>query len=86
MKKKLPTFRNDEEIESFMEQDISEYINAENFRLAQFEFMPKDAKVNMRLPLPLLENIKKTAQARGISYQRYIRMALEQALRHPHSF
>ena len=85
MSKKLPTFHSDEEIESFMEQDISEYINKENFRPVQFEFMPKDAKINMRLPLPLLENIKRTAQERGISYQRYIRMALEQSLQHPHS-
>jgi predicted DNA binding CopG/RHH family protein len=84
MSKKLPTFHSDEEIESFMEQDISEYINKENFRPVQFEFMPKDAKINMRLPLPLLENIKRTAQERGISYQRYIRMALEQSLQHPH--
>jgi predicted DNA binding CopG/RHH family protein len=85
MSKKLPTFHSDEEIESFMEQDISEYINKENFRPVQFEFMPKDAKINMRLPLPLLENIKRTAQERGISYQRYIRMALEQSLQQPHS-
>jgi predicted DNA binding CopG/RHH family protein len=83
MKKKLPIFQSDEEIESFMEQDISEYIHADIFRPAAFEFMPKDAKINMRIPLPLLETIKKTAQVQGISYQRYIRMTLEQAVLHP---
>jgi predicted DNA binding CopG/RHH family protein len=85
MSKKLPPFQSDEELEAFMEQDISEYINKENFRPVRFEFLPKDAKINMRLPMPLLENIKQAAQERGISYQRYIRMALEQSLQRPNA-
>ena len=46
----------------------------------QFEFEKKAARVNMRLPEPLLEAVKERAQARGIPYQRFIREALEKAV------
>jgi predicted DNA binding CopG/RHH family protein len=82
MEKNFPIFQNDQEIEDFMEQDLSDYIHAGNFSPVQFEFLPKDAKINMRLPVSLLENIKQTAKQQGISYQRYIRMTLENALHH----
>ncbi|MFI5024787.1 MAG: CopG family antitoxin, partial [Alphaproteobacteria bacterium] len=39
--------------------------------------------LNMRLPKPLLEAIKKRSSARGIPYTRFIREAVEMALASP---
>jgi len=47
---------------------------------AYAEFEKKAARVNMRLPKPLLDAVKKRARRRGVPYQRFIREALERAL------
>jgi predicted DNA binding CopG/RHH family protein len=49
----------------------------------RFEFEKKTAQLNMRLPKPLLEAVKKRASARGIPYTRFIREAVEMALARP---
>ena len=78
--KPLPRLGSDEEAERFVgETDLSEY-DLSGFRSAQFEFEKKSARINMRLPGPLLEAVKARALARGIPYQRFIREALERAL------
>ena len=46
----------------------------------RFEFQPKSARVNMRLPESLLKSVKARASKRGIPYQRFIREALEEAV------
>ena len=80
MKKKIPTFRSDEEAEGFVDTaDLSEY-DLSGARPMRFEFEKKAARINMRLPAPLLEAVKEKARARGIPYQRFIRETLEQAV------
>lgn len=80
MKKKIPTFKSDEEAERFVgSADLSEY-DLSGAQPVRFEFDRKSARVNMRLPEPLLEAVKDRAKARGIPYQRFIREALEQAV------
>lgn len=82
MKKQIPTFKSDEEAERFVESaDLSEY-DLSGAKPVRFEFEKKGARVNMRLPEPLLEAVKDRAKARGIPYQRFIREALEQAVSH----
>jgi predicted DNA binding CopG/RHH family protein len=81
MSKKLPVFRNDKEAENFLEQDLSDYISAENFAPFQFEFRPKQKSVNLRISEELLNAVRAVAHRRGIPYQRYIRQALEASLR-----
>jgi predicted DNA binding CopG/RHH family protein len=77
MSKKLPTLRNDEEAEAFLDAaDLSEYDLSE-MKPTKFEYLRKSAKLNMRLPEPLLAAIKAKADAQGIPYQRYIRQVLE---------
>jgi predicted DNA binding CopG/RHH family protein len=44
--------------------------------------LPKDKKVNLRFPEPLLEAVKQRAKKEGISYQKYIRRAVEESLQH----
>jgi predicted DNA binding CopG/RHH family protein len=46
----------------------------------RFEFEKKAARVNMRLPEPLLAAVKARAKARGVPYQRFIREVLEHAV------
>jgi predicted DNA binding CopG/RHH family protein len=79
MKRKVPRLRSDEEAEAFLEQDLSD-LDFSQFKPVRFEFDKKTARVNMRLPEPLLSAVKERAKARGIPYQRFIREALEIAV------
>ncbi len=80
MKKKIPTFKTDREAERFIDTaDLSDY-DLSGARPVRFEFEKKDARVNMRLPQPLLDALKERAKQRGIPYQRLIREALERAV------
>lgn len=81
MKKKIPTFKNDREAEEFVATaDLTQY-DLSGFTPMRFEFEKKSAKINMRVPEKLLAAVKARAAARGIPYQRFIREALERALR-----
>jgi predicted DNA binding CopG/RHH family protein len=80
MKKKLPRLRTDKEAEDFVaNSDLTQY-DLSSMRTVQFEFAPKAARINMRLPEDLLKAVKTTAARRGVPYQRFIRQALEQAI------
>ena len=79
MKKKVPKLASDEEAEAFLEQDLSD-LDFSQFKPVRFEFEKKTARVNMRLPQPLLDAVKKRAARRRIPYQRFIREALEKAV------
>jgi predicted DNA binding CopG/RHH family protein len=80
MSRKLPAFKSDKEAEKFLEQDLSDYISADNFAPFQFEFRPKQKSVNLRISVELLNAVRAVAHRRGIPYQRYIRQTLEAAL------
>jgi predicted DNA binding CopG/RHH family protein len=80
-KKKIPTFRTDAAAEAFVDNaNLSEY-DLSGGRPVRFEFEKKSGRVNMRLPETLLQAVRESAGARGIPYQRFIREALEQAIR-----
>jgi predicted DNA binding CopG/RHH family protein len=79
MKKTVPNLTSDEDAEAFLDQDLSD-LDFSQFKPQRFEFEPKSARVNMRLPEPLLDAVKRRAAARGIPYQRFIREALETAV------
>lgn len=80
MSKHLPKLMSDEEAEAFLEQDLTDYIDLENFTAVRFEFLPKTEKINLRVSKPLLEAVKAKAEAEGISYQKYIRLVIERSL------
>jgi len=77
--RKVPHFNTDEELEAFLEQDLSD-LDFSQLRPVHFEFAKKTAQVNMRLPEALLAAVKKRSELRGIPYTRFIREALEQAI------
>jgi predicted DNA binding CopG/RHH family protein len=80
MKKKLPGLRTDKEAEEFVAtSDLTQY-DLSGMQTVQFEFAPKAARVNMRLPEDLLKAVKVKAARRGIPYQRFIRQAIEHAV------
>jgi predicted DNA binding CopG/RHH family protein len=79
--KKLPSFKSDRAAEEFVEKaDLSEY-DLSDGEFVRFELKPKDKSVNLRLPGQLLDAVRKRAKRAGLPYQRFIRMALEEAVR-----
>ncbi|WP_224704478.1 CopG family antitoxin [Devosia aquimaris] len=74
--RRVPHFETDEEAAAFLEQDLSD-LDFSQFKPVKFEFSPKAAQLNMRLPEALLEAVKSKAKAQGIPYTRYIRQLLE---------
>ena len=79
--KKLPAFASDREAEEFVETaDLSQY-DLSGGEFVRFELKPKDKSINLRLPGTLLEAVRARAKRAGLPYQRFIRMALEEALR-----
>jgi predicted DNA binding CopG/RHH family protein len=81
MKKKIPSFRSDKEAEDFVDKaDLTQY-DLSGAKMVHFELKPKDKSVNLRLPGELLDAVRKRAKHAGLPYQRFIRMALEEAVR-----
>jgi predicted DNA binding CopG/RHH family protein len=78
--KALPSLTSDDEAEKFIDtSDLSEY-DLSQFVTVKFEFEPKTAVLNMRLPENLLTAVKIKAKAEGLPYTRFIRLVLEQAV------
>jgi predicted DNA binding CopG/RHH family protein len=73
----MPPLASDADAEQFVETaDLSAY-DLSGFKPMHFEFEPKTAALNMRLPQNLLEALKAKAKAKGIPYSRYVRLLLE---------
>jgi predicted DNA binding CopG/RHH family protein len=79
MKRKVPQMKTDKDVESFIEQDLSD-LDFSQFKSYRFEFENKDARVNMRLPKRQLDAVKAEAKRRGIPYQRLMRELLQTGL------
>jgi predicted DNA binding CopG/RHH family protein len=73
---RVPLMTTDEEAEAFLEQDLSD-LDYSQFKPLNWELFAKDARINMRLPAPLMAALKARAAERGIPYQRLIREVLE---------
>ena len=81
MKKRLKKITTDKEAEKLLEDDISSYINEENFKEIHFEIQPKDKSITLRLSSQMLESFKKKAEKEGVNYQKLMRKALEAFLK-----
>ncbi|OYW49241.1 MAG: hypothetical protein B7Y36_12250 [Novosphingobium sp. 28-62-57] len=80
MNKPLPHLNTDDDAERFIDQaDLSQF-DLSAMTSHSFEFAPKAKQVNMRFPEALLDAVKQAAQAKGMSYQRFIRQTLEAAV------
>lgn len=78
--KTVPTLTTDDQAEAFLDQDLST-LDFTQFKPITWETEPKTARINMRLPEPLMQALKARAAQRGIPYQRLIREAIEHAVR-----
>ena len=80
MPRKLPVAKTDVEAAKFVDgADLTAY-DLTAMRPQRFEFAPKEARINMRLPGKLLTAVKAAAARAGVPYQRFIRQALEDAI------
>jgi len=78
--RKLPIQRTDRAAASFVaDGDLTRY-DLSALKPVRFEFAPKSARLNMRLPEDLLAAVKGAAADSGVPYQRFIRQLLERAL------
>ena len=75
--KPMPSLKSDADSEQFVATaDLSRF-DLSGFKPMRFEFEPKAAALNMRLPQNLLDAVKLKAKARGMPYTRYVRLLLE---------
>ena len=75
--KPMPSLKSDADAEQFVATaDLSRF-DLSGFKPMRFEFEPKAAALNMRLPQNLLDAVKLKAKARGMPYTRYVRLLLE---------
>ena len=78
--KPLPVLRSDEEAEEWLATaDLSEYDLSTMVPFSS-EFRMKDARVNMRLPSGLLDELKTVAGEEKVPYQRLMRELIEKGL------
>lgn len=77
---KLPRFKTDREAERFVATADLSTFDLSGMKTTRFEFAPKAARINMRLPGELLAAVKRAAARQAVPYQRFIRQALENAL------
>jgi predicted DNA binding CopG/RHH family protein len=83
MKRKIPKFRSDAAAERFVARaDLSKY-DLSGLKPLRFEIEKKTAQLNMRLPKPLLDAVKKRALRRGIPYTRLVREIIEHEISTP---
>ena len=79
--KRLPVLLTDSDAEQFTDEaDLTEY-DLSGFVPADFEFQPKKARLELRLPQEQLDAVKREAKARGIPYTRLVRQFIEQGMR-----
>src|SRR4051812_25480206 len=60
----VPKMTTDEDAEAFLDNDLSD-LDFAAFKPLTWEVEPKTARVNMRLPAPLMEALKARAAERG---------------------
>ena len=80
-KKQIPRLKTDKAAETFLEGDLSDFINEDNFAPVTFEFAPKAKVISLRLSEDLYNAVRNVSKKKGINYQKYIRFTLEAALR-----
>jgi predicted DNA binding CopG/RHH family protein len=79
--KRPPDLLSDEDAERFVaDEDLSGY-DLSGFTPVRFEFAAEPAVVSVPLPAALLAAVVRQAEAQGMPYQRFIREAIERALK-----
>lgn len=61
-------------------RDLSPLLQNASWQKVRFELKPKDRVVTIRVSEDLLNAIKDAAEKRGVNYQKWIRLLLEEGL------
>ena len=87
-RKTIPSFRNEQEEREFWEtHDTTDYVDWSHGRIVRFpNLKPSTTTISLRLPIPLLADLKALANKRDVPYQSLLkvfvaeRVAAEQQL------
>jgi predicted DNA binding CopG/RHH family protein len=83
MKRKIPALRSARAAAAFVDKaDLSQY-DLSGAQTVRFEMKRKDKSINLRLPEELYDAVRQRATHAGLPYQRFIRLALENAIVRP---
>ncbi len=78
--KQFPVHLTDEEAERFVEEaDLSEY-DFSGFKTVKFEFLKKDARLEVRLPEDQLAALKDAAKNEGLPTTRLVRRFIDDGM------
>ena len=80
--KEIPTFKNeDEEREFWANQDSTEYVDWDEAELVVFpKLKPTTKSISLRLPVPMLNEIRLLANKRDVPYQSLIKVFLKERI------
>jgi predicted DNA binding CopG/RHH family protein len=80
--KDIPTFKSeDEEREFWANQDSTEYIDWDKAELVVFpKLKPTTKSISLRLPVPMLNDIRILANKRDVPYQSLIKVFLKERI------
>ncbi len=80
--KTLPKFKDqNEEIEFWEKNDVTDVFDVKSAKVARFSNLKKSTKtISLRLPEDMLETIKVRANALDVPYQSFIKMLLQKEL------
>ena len=82
MKKKIPTFKNEDEERTFWaEHDSTEYVDWSKAKRVVFpNLKPSTKTISLRLPQTMLEELKLLANKRDVPYQSLLKMFLSERI------
>lgn len=63
-----------------LDGDLSDLLQKGQWQKVRFELQPKNKTITLRVSEELLEAVKEEAQKKGLDYQKFIRLALENLL------
>jgi predicted DNA binding CopG/RHH family protein len=80
--KNIPTFKSeDEEREFWANQDSTEYVDWDEAEVVVFpKLKPTTKSISLRLPLPMLNEIRLLANKRDVPYQSLIKVFLKERI------
>ena len=83
MKKSIPVFKNErDEARFWLSHDTTQYIDWSNAARAEFpNLKPTTKTITLRLPMMLLNSIKKVANKKDVPYQSLMKVFLDEKVR-----
>ena len=81
MNKRLPNMNSDQDGENWLDQDLSDYLNTDNFSPVTFELINKNESLKLDISCELLDAVKEASKQKKMNYKSFIIEAIEQALK-----